>query len=161
MSLDMETEYAWNYLIDKLNYAEEDAVKGKDVKFVIIYSYSAIPSLTIITFRMLMFAFLSRKGIDVDFLKKGKWLSKDINLSNKLWEGILITQGNPLDLIPKERMYADALSFFTQNNRVMHRNMVSHDFPNSLSHSKYIHVADIKKHMFYLIHSMARIKSYC
>jgi hypothetical protein len=149
-----ELKDAWVFYIHLIQTdIQEDSIENSRI----LFSYVIIASLYLESFRAVMLNFFITYDIDIDLIKRGKWLPKDLNMNSKLWSGIVSCQ-KELSHIANNPLYFDAIKFFCDSDKSsLSRNIVSHDIISSLAKSKYITLQDIKNNTNHLIDSLISI----
>lgn len=132
---------------EELNKFIEKSNSGEDVRSFILVCYIIVPSLILTLFREIMLCFFQKKGVSIQTLRSGNWLSQDLQIKSKLLKDILLTQDSCFNMIVNEERYFEAIDFFTKEKRgdSIHRNKIAHDICSSLEAVSKIDITNVKK----------------
>ena len=151
-NLDKDIKKAWILFYDHLEDITNSQDPSKNIKFSIILAFTSIPNLFLSAIRILFLNFFKIKQINVEALKKGKWLPQNININEKLINSLLTTQQI---IIPHHKNFMNAISFFTDQNKPLHRNKAAHDTINALQAASCIQYMDITKNFICISYGIA------
>lgn len=146
-NLDDDIKKAWILFYGHLEDITNSQDPSKNIKFSIILAFTSIPNLFLSAIRILFLNFFKKKQINIEALKKGKWLPQNININEKLINSLLTTQKIT---IPHYDNFINAISFFTDQNKPLHRNKAAHDTINALQAASCIQYMDITKNFMYI-----------